>query len=263
MISWEVGKHTPMTFLSIVRIARLQYRGLFLWNTRLAIISNAVISPALLVTTYYLILLGTTAIPAGTVLSGVAIVAGGSTAASAVLQSFSNDVAFGTQDARKMSTTPVVLQDAILLLALIPVVTLTISSATIVAFSLGGIDLRSHLLWIPLAVLISSISLILFSALVGMIPLIQQDWISGVLLINGAVLAGSGAIIPRSSLPEPISWMSSLVPTSHVLPAIREILEGNLSASSFWYQMALECSVITGYLVIICCVTLFTDWRSE
>ena len=261
--SWLLRKHYRMHFLSIIRIAQLQYRGLFLWNTRLAIISNTIISPALVVITYYLIVRGTTEIPAGTLLFSVAIVAGGSTAASAVLQSSSNDVAFGTQDARNMSIMPIALQDVILLTSLIPVVTLTISSATAVAFILGDIELHPNLLWIAFALPISAISLVLFSAVIGLIPLIQRDWISGVLLINGIVLAGSGAIIPRSSLAGEISWISSLVPTAHVLPAIRDMLEGSWSAKSFWSQMALECSVMAGYSIVLSCVTSTTVWRKK
>lgn len=250
MNSIQLASQINTSFFRLLRIARLQYRGLFLWNTRVAIISNALISPILIVVTYSFIVNQIHNVSRGSVLIGVGIVAGGSTAAGAMLQSAANDVEFGTRNARRMATLPLPLQDLIAMIGFMPIVALTITSSTITAFALHGAMPYSRIGWIILAVAISAISLIFFSSVVGLSKVIRDDWVSGVLFVNGIVLAGSGAIIPRSTLPFGLNWLSHLIPTSNILPAVRSLLDNTYSASHFLRHLGFETCLIFGYMLI-------------
>ncbi|MDE0603167.1 MAG: hypothetical protein OXI18_02090 [bacterium] len=238
------------TCKTLTKIAVLQYRGLFLWNTPVSITSNAIVSPVLVVVTYYFIVRNVISEPLGSLLISVAIVAGGSTAASAVLQSASNDYNFGTKDARLMMPLSTVVQDLLILIAMVPIVVLTISSSTVAATILHASSPRGYYAWLAVVVIVAAASLVMFSGVISLLRSVRDDWVSGVLLINGLVLAGSGAIIPRTALPYGLDWLSLVVPTSHVTAAARSVLNETFTLFSFWRYIAFEFVLISSYAAI-------------
>src|SRR5919204_6348295 len=127
--------------------------------------------------------------------------------------------------------------------------------ALFVAGPLFGLELPFPriLLFLPLTVLVGASAYCFGTFLGGVVLRARQisNLVANVGIVTVMTLCGVN--VPLSAYPEPVAWVSRLLPLTHGLVAIRDVLGGDLAAAGV--QAGLEVAVGAGWLAL--CLATF------
>ncbi len=124
------------------------------------------------------------------------------------------------------------------------------SAALVFAGVLLGLDF-SRVNWGLLAAsaLAISASVTAFALFAGNLSLVLRSWTNLSLLLQGSLIALTGAIVPIASLPVVLRWVSEVLPVTHGLVAFRAAFAGNSFAEAA-DGLLLELGVALAYGVL-------------
>lgn len=242
-------KAAPLAAVSNFAVqSHLSFRGLFLWLNPWAYASNMFAAPVINVFLFALVArYATGADPSADLVLGVAMLAIPTMANGGILQSFTYERSFGTLSVLFVSPASravayfsrgalhlpnALLAGAVSLVAAVLVLRLDASEARWEAF-------------LP-AVMLVGVTSVTFALATGNFALWFRNWLVLYGASNGAVLALTGAVIPREELPAPLRLVGELLPMTHGLEALRAAFEGATFAEVDALLVA-EAGVAVGY----------------
>lgn len=208
--------------------AYYSFRGLFLWLTPWSYASNMFIAPFVNVCLFALVTRHTTGIePGRDLLVGLSLLGMASMINGGVLQSFTYERDFGTLAvifASRANRIGVYWSRGLLHLGngLVAATVALVASAAVFGFATG--DLRVPLL--VLAMVASGWSCVAFALFVGNFTLVFRNWLILYGASQSAMLALTGAVIPRSELPALVRAIGEVLPLTHGMSAARQAFAG-------------------------------------
>lgn len=236
-----------------VRQAYLSYRALFHWLNWPAYVSNVFLRPGLQVAIFALagrFARGSDASDAFVIgmiaYSLLWIIMGG------ILQSFYNERSFGTLSLVFASTSSRLQTYLIRGVLHWPNAAITVAIALFTGRVFLGMDMGAAD-WLAVAAgfVALSVSAIAFGLMMGNACIVLRDWIAVLAWVSFVTMSLTGAIIPRSSLPGPLGELSSVLPVSHALSAIRQGFAGGslsqVKAELGWELLLAAVFVLIGY----------------
>lgn len=246
------GATTPLVAVSNFAVqSHLSFRGLFLWLNPWAYASNMFAAPVLNVVLFALVArYATGEDPDAGLVLGVAMLAVPTMANGGILQSFTYERSFGTlsvlfvspasRAAAYFSRGALHLPNALLA----GVVSL---AAAMVVLQLDVSEAR----WdaVLAALVLVGTSSVAFALAVGNFALWFRNWLVLYGASNGAVLALSGAVIPREELPALLRAVGEALPMTHGLEALRRAI-GGATVVDLGGLLAAEVFVAGGYALV-------------
>jgi ABC-2 type transport system permease protein len=205
------------------------FRGLFAWFTPFPYISNIFIAPFVQIALFAFVTRFATGREASdAVIVGMAVLSLSWIINGGILQSFTNE--------RSGGTLPVLLasrgnrlvaywsRGALHYLDGLLAATVTLTAAVLVfRVSLANVEFAT----VALALAASAMACVAFALFCGNFTMILRNWLALNAAINGSMLSLTGVVIPRTSLPEALQALGSVLPFTNGLAAMRAGLEGS------------------------------------
>ena len=233
----------------------LSYRGLFLWLNPMGYVSNVFLGPAFLVAIFAIVgQYAQGAEAARSHIIGISVFSIALVTQGGVIQTMFYDRAFGTLSvnfASSGSRLSVYLSRGIFHF---PNGLLALSSSLLAGWIF--LDLSFHgVNWLLAlaAVMVTTLSCVLFAMLVGAFAIAFRDWFIVGPAANGLTLGLTGAILPVDQLPVVLKQIGLGLPVTHGLLAFRSAFDGAAFASAS-HELLLESVIavaygICGYLI--------------
>lgn len=214
--------------------AHVTFRGLFMWFTPFPYISNIFIAPFVQIGLYSAVTrFATGREPTDSLILGMAVLSLSWIVYGGILQSFSYEREFGTLPVLLYSRgnrfvaywSRGILHYFDGLLA----ATVTLIAAVLVyGVRLDDVQVAT----VVLSLLSSAAACVAFALFCGNFTLMLRNWLVLVAAVNGTMISLTGAVIPRSSLPDVLQFVGGVLPYTHGLEALRAGFTGATPAEA-------------------------------